>query len=255
MSNDRNDEPFLSRWSRQKQEGVKKAKEDKRQAGASDKDAPIAKVEPETQVDLSKLPKLEDLTAESDISGFLQKGVPDALQKLALRRMWSLDPAIRDFVEIAENQWDFNAPGGVPGLFQELAEGSDVGVWLTQATPSVVSEQQKERVAPEEEVAAEMTEADDGGALATTASGSVELGSVESGGAESGSVELVALQHDQPTVPTVSMATAAALQSVPVVAEQQPDVAQKSTTLTDGGLTDNRPSRRRHGGALPFSPA
>ncbi|MEQ1612029.1 MAG: DUF3306 domain-containing protein, partial [Hyphomicrobiaceae bacterium] len=71
-------------------------------------------------------------------TGFLQKGVPDALQRMALRRMWSLDPAIRDFVEVAENQWDFNAVGGVPGLFQEIPPGTDVSYWLTQATPSAL---------------------------------------------------------------------------------------------------------------------
>ena len=130
MSSDRPDEPFLSRWSRQKRQAVEPGPDE-----APLEAAPL----PEPEVDLSKLPKIEDLTANSDITGFLRKGVPEALQQLALRRMWSLDPAIRDFIEVAENQWDFNAIGGVPGLFEQIAPGTDVSVWLAQATPSVMS--------------------------------------------------------------------------------------------------------------------
>src|SRR6185503_21147160 len=32
------------------------------------------------------------------------------------RRAWVTDPAIRDFVGLAENAWDFTAPDGVPGF-------------------------------------------------------------------------------------------------------------------------------------------
>ncbi|AHY54822.1 hypothetical protein BJS_02218 [Bradyrhizobium japonicum SEMIA 5079] len=34
----------------------------------------------------------------------------------ALRRAWSADPAIRDFVGLAENAWDFNDPTAMPGF-------------------------------------------------------------------------------------------------------------------------------------------
>jgi hypothetical protein len=42
--------------------------------------------------------------------------VPAELTRAALRRAWVADPAIRDFVGLAENAWDFTAPGGVPGF-------------------------------------------------------------------------------------------------------------------------------------------
>jgi hypothetical protein len=135
MSNDQDNEPFLNRWSRQKRAGVGKPVTPPATLPASPTEL-IASDEPD--FDLSKLPNVEDLTADSDVTVFLQKGVPDALKKLALRRMWSLDPSIRDFVEMAENQWDFNAPGGIRGLYQDLPEGTDVSLWLTQATQSVV---------------------------------------------------------------------------------------------------------------------
>lgn len=62
------------------------------------------------------LPRLEDLTAESDLTAFLKKGVPLALKSAALRKMWSLDPGIRDYVGPSEYAWDFNQPGSMAGF-------------------------------------------------------------------------------------------------------------------------------------------
>ncbi len=63
------------------------------------------------------LPSLDALTPETDLTPFLRSGVPSALRNAALRRMWSLDPSIRDFVsEAREYAYDWNTPGGVPGL-------------------------------------------------------------------------------------------------------------------------------------------
>ena len=66
--------------------------------------------------DLTNLPTLESLTAESDLGAFLERGVPPELARAALRRGWSADPAVRDFIGLSENSWDFNAPGGIPGF-------------------------------------------------------------------------------------------------------------------------------------------
>lgn len=33
-----------------------------------------------------------------------------------LRSAWRTDPAIREFVEMADNQWDFNTPEAIPGF-------------------------------------------------------------------------------------------------------------------------------------------
>jgi hypothetical protein len=48
-----------------------------------------------------------------------------------LRRAWSLDPAIRDFIGPADYAWDFNAPDGVPGFALEL--GGDAMKLLSHA--------------------------------------------------------------------------------------------------------------------------
>jgi Protein of unknown function (DUF3306) len=218
MSNDTPEGSFLSRWSRQKRAG-------KRMLPAAE--TPVIDEAP--AVDPASLPKIDDLTAESDISVFLRKGVPEALQKLALRRMWSLDPEIRDFVEMAENQFDFHAPGGIPGLFQELAEGSDVSVWLAQATQSVV------RKDPKEEIAV------------------AELGApVENGH------ELAAAQQD--AVPRVDVDQAgepSAARAIDIDADAPPTLQQAEvaggldTGLGGRARLSTAPSRRRHGGALP----
>ena len=84
--------------------------------------------------DLSALPRVEELTVQSDIRAFLDKRVPEALRNAALRQMWTLDPSIRDFIEVAENQWNWNIPGGAPGYEPIDAATTDMSSLLAQAT-------------------------------------------------------------------------------------------------------------------------
>jgi Protein of unknown function (DUF3306) len=227
MSHDRDNEPFLSRWSRQKQQQAK-------QPEAKHKAAPARPEEPEPEIDLSKLTKVEDLTAESDITQFLQKGVPEALQKLALRKMWSLDPQIRDFVEVAENQWDFNTPGGIHGLYQDLTEGTDTSVWMAQATQSVFGDDAKKPVA-----------------VADSA------GAADVAGEPHAEVENAATQHGDGAVPVLPPVIAAAGDARPSVGSQiatrhqVPVVAEKLSTPAKAQSPEPQLVRRRHGGALP----
>ena len=76
----------------------------------------VANDETDRPFDLASLPSIESITAHTDIAAFLQTGVPAELTRLALRRAWATDPAIRDFIGIAENQWDFNDPNAIPGF-------------------------------------------------------------------------------------------------------------------------------------------
>ena len=70
----------------------------------------------DAKVDLSNLPPIESITGGTDITAFLRKGIPPELSRAALRRAWAADPAIRDFVGLAENAWDFNDPNAMPGF-------------------------------------------------------------------------------------------------------------------------------------------
>src|ERR1700730_10604918 len=63
-----------------------------------------------------QLPSIESIVAESDVRAFLAPGVPPELTRAALRRAWSADPKIRDFIGLSENSWDFNDPDAMPGF-------------------------------------------------------------------------------------------------------------------------------------------
>jgi hypothetical protein len=81
--------------------------------------------------DLASLPSIESIAADTDISAFLRSGVPAELTRAALRRAWASDLAIRDFIGIAENQWDFNDPDAIPG-FGPMRATANAPAVLTQ---------------------------------------------------------------------------------------------------------------------------
>jgi hypothetical protein len=95
-------EDFLARWSRLKSE--------------SERVMPAAGASPAPAFDPTSLPTIESIVADSDIRQFLQAQVPEELTRAALRSAWIADPAIRDFVGIAENQWDFNDHAAMAGF-------------------------------------------------------------------------------------------------------------------------------------------
>src|SRR5713101_767563 len=113
------DREFLARWSRRKREA--KAAVDAAppiEPAETPNPAPSAAAgnPPDAEVDLASLPPIESITAATDITAFLRKGIPLELSRAALRRAWAADPAIRDFVGLAENAWDFNDPHAMPGF-------------------------------------------------------------------------------------------------------------------------------------------
>jgi hypothetical protein len=123
-------ENFFSRWSRRKradsqpaqQSAATVATDEPASGAATVPQQPAANANdgalplPELPFDISKLPPIESITAGTDIRGFLAPGVPAELARAALRRAWTADPAIRDFVGLAENSWDFNSPDGIAGF-------------------------------------------------------------------------------------------------------------------------------------------
>jgi hypothetical protein len=73
--------------------------------------------------DAANLPPIESIGAGSDIRPFLASGVPADLTRAALRRAWSTDLAIRDFIGLSENSWDFNARDSIPGFGALTTDG------------------------------------------------------------------------------------------------------------------------------------
>ena len=126
---------FLRRWSRRKREsgvqpektvgGEAVAPPVRSEAADAPKPGSESAAPPLPEFDLSKLPPIESIGAGTDITAFMQTGVPSALKHAALRRVWSADPAIRDFMGPTENYWDAAGPDGIPG-FGDLDPNLDV---------------------------------------------------------------------------------------------------------------------------------
>src|SRR5271168_4420211 len=110
---------FLQRWSRRKRAAEYRTPDDA-DSSPEDKEADtnaVAQGEADLPAfDPATLPSIESITATSDVRAFLAPGVPEELTRAALRRVWVTDPTIRHFIGIAENQWDFTKPDGVPGF-------------------------------------------------------------------------------------------------------------------------------------------
>jgi Protein of unknown function (DUF3306) len=119
-------ERFLERWSRRKlakgesltakktaSEQSRGNREDAATAAPKEGETAAANSQP---LDLASLPPIDSIGSNTDISAFLRPGVPTELTRAALRRAWTSDPAIRDFVGLIENGWDFNNPDAVSGF-------------------------------------------------------------------------------------------------------------------------------------------
>jgi len=110
------DEPFLARWSRRKRNvAVQSDAEKNPPPSAAEITQPVSPTTGESAPALP-LPPIGSIESASDFKAFLAPSVPLELTRAALRRAWTADPAIRDFIGLSENAWDFNAPGGVPGF-------------------------------------------------------------------------------------------------------------------------------------------
>lgn len=231
-------ENFVARWSRLKRDTAKETK-DKTAADAAGhkpgavadeqraEGAPPAEGElTEPAFDPASLPSIESITGSSDIRAFLQKGVPAELTKAALRRVWTTDPAIRDFIGIAENQWDFTDPTAMPG-FGPLEATDNVRELVAQAMG---------KLGQALDPSAEATGPSDQGIA--SASPSISEASRE----EPPQVTGMPVENG-PEAQDGSAASSVELQTSSVdVATQHGDEAAQEGTL---------PSRRTHGRALP----
>jgi len=212
---------FLSRWSRRKREAGDR-NEKKEEAAGKPPAEPVAENEPigvasapdttpMPKFDAESLPPIESISGETDITAFMRPGVPEALKRAALRRVWSSDPAIRDFVGLNENYWDAAGPDGIPG-FGDLDPNLDV--------KRMVSELFGE--GPRKEV----TEADSAAKLTENASPSLA---------------------EKPDDPDRPPAAAAALTSADLPQRNKNVAVQTESTEP----VEEKKIARRHGGAMP----
>ena len=175
---------FLSRWSRRKREDATAiSRAEKSDAQPDDRATPppdqarqtVPKDEAERPpaFDVASLPPIESIGAGTDISAFMQTGVPTALRHAALRRAWATDPAIRDFVGLNENFWDAAGPDGIRG-FGELDPGLDVKRMVSElfgeTTPDKPEPEQRESTTKPAQFGENLETPDDHGKTADPAS-------------------------------------------------------------------------------------
>lgn len=112
---------FLERWSRRKAattaESPPTAQAPAQAPAAGGESDPAAHEEL-----IASLPDIESLDADSDFKVFLQEGVPDALKRRALRKLWRLNPVIASVDGLNDYDDDFTDAAtvieGMQTLFQ-----------------------------------------------------------------------------------------------------------------------------------------
>jgi len=236
---------FLQRWSRRKRAAETQALDATEPPGRerrdADANAPL-QVGAQSEAKLpafnpATLPPIESIVAASDIRAFLAPGVPEELTRAALRRVWVTDPAIRDFIGIAENQWDFTKPDTVPG-FGSLELTADVRRMVANLIGDAAGQTTPRRHASaEKEKAGQITQTT--GEKAPTA---WILPREE---------DAIVAEGSHARINLIASGEASAESAKVVLQDREDDVAvQKRLEQADRGP---RPSDRRHGGALPTS--
>ena len=137
------EEDFLKRWSRRKRE-AEDAKPIAPEASPLQTESATPKqvapdkgaAAPQAEFDPATLPPIESINALTDITAFLRDGVPLEMTRAALRRVWTADPAIRDFVGLSENAWDFTDPNAMPG-FGPLESTDEIRRMIAQVVDQI----------------------------------------------------------------------------------------------------------------------
>lgn len=230
----REDESFLAAWSRRKR-AAKRAqaadtpteREPLQPAGEGESAAVVeAPVEPEiTEEELAALPRLEDVTGNTDLKPFFKRGVPQSLRKAAMRKVWLGNALIRNHDDPAvDYAWDWNSPEGVPGAGGTVAR--EKVAKMIDDLINKVKGKSEETVAPDPAV-------EPGEAGTEAVEGAVE-GAVEAAAAEA--------------VPAPQAAVATESRRLSVPKEASPETP--SAASEEKGT--HRVPARSHGGAVPI---
>jgi hypothetical protein len=122
------DPGFLTRWARRKHE----ARSDSSAEAPAEPDAEVAAPAQDSEpvpdsaavpneADIvASLPDIESLEAGSDFSQFMRPGVPDELRRLALRRLWRVNPVIGVRDGLNEYDEDFRLAGSLVGTVRTV---------------------------------------------------------------------------------------------------------------------------------------
>jgi len=85
-------------------------------------DAPAAVKE----IAAEDLPDIDSLEADSDFTPFMQEGVPEKLQRLALRKLWNSDPILANVDGLNDYDEDFKLAMEIGTAFMDKARAAGV---------------------------------------------------------------------------------------------------------------------------------
>lgn len=132
-------------WSRRKARVEAEQQDERRQTEAAEQRAAQAELEEKTDAEVLQelgLPDPDQLEPGQDISGFMQKAVPERLRQRALRQLWRLNPALANLDGLCDYNDDFtNAATDAPGV----ATAYKVGKGLLKHIESLEREAKSER--------------------------------------------------------------------------------------------------------------
>jgi hypothetical protein len=260
---------FLSRWSRRKrdvaaQAGVPPADavSDVAPPLAPPPAAPDMAAEPalseaelaeqrQKELDelIASLPKVEEIDASTDVTGFLDARIPDALRNAALRATWISDPTIRDFVNDARDYaLDYNTPGMAPG-YGALSE-SDRGhavefvksLFSSRPEPATNSTLVEDRTSPDGEISDQESRAVSQPEIAALHNAAVR-DEADASGPEATTGEQSPSPENSGPKPGNSPVLQSTMDELALMPEQAGAMAN---------LAAPAPVRRRGGGALPI---
>lgn len=153
----------LARWSRRK----RAAKTEEAAPLATDDSAPVEapEVDDSAYLEAHGLTAPEDMEEGADFTAFMKTGVPDALRRRALRRLWQVNPTLANLDGLLEYGEDYTDAAMVPqivatayqvgrGFLREEAPQDRVESDAEDAAEEVRAPEFEPVVEPEEVVAA-----------------------------------------------------------------------------------------------------
>jgi hypothetical protein len=223
-------EGFISRWSRLKREPERPAAEPAAlQADPLPEGTALEDL-------IAGLPKIEDFVPGQNISVFMQAWVPADLKHAALRRMWLLDPAIRDYVSPAlDYAYDYNTPGMAPGFGTMETSADAIREVAEMFDRALGGKAEGEGSEPVPQVQDNMSQAAEPGVALPIDDAALQ--------------QIAGAVSEPASRPGKGLPQALVDQSTTAAASAVRDAAPQDEKVSD--LNDLRPRGRRHGGALP----
>ncbi len=148
------DDDFLSRWSRRKRGALPEDAAAEPAAQVAEVESSDREAEGDPEV-IAQLPDIDVMDDSSDFTVFLQTGVPEALRRRALRKLWRVNPVLANLDGLNDYDEDYTQMGvlgeGLKTLYKVgkgfVTDEEDVLV-ADETQPDVADEPNSENIEP-----------------------------------------------------------------------------------------------------------